>query len=170
MADLHDLTNARFRGTFQRDPECVAEELKAIEGDQKALAEYEKEFGSANQGYTFELDILAHIVEKGLFRGMCRDILDGARNQRVPSGIVGLIREDQIKFEKFYATPQTNISRMKPGEMDYTGTFRMIEYIGRINQRPDKTITSGGEYHMIGRDPKMMGKWKMESVELDHPF
>ena len=102
-----------FKGTFQRDLEIVRDELQRRQGNPEELKRYQSEMGRLNTPFEFKLEILEHILESGLIIGKCLDEVSGRMN--IPSGVVGVVRRGEIKFEKMYPKPRTNLTKIKIG-------------------------------------------------------
>jgi len=150
MLNLKNLAGTLFRGEFYRNPEAVAKELKALEEHPEQFPESEADSIRKNaEHFIFNLIILAYNPDLGLFVATASDFFG-------ESGIVGLIRHEEVQFNKIYARDMLKGFNEKP---NFVRDFRRVQYSGEITQS-GKTIHAKGKY----LNEVIDGVWEMYSV------
>ena len=158
MLNLKNLTGVLFKGEFYRNPQAVAEELKALEKYPDQFTKTEANAIQRDAGhFEFELRIFTHNPNSRLF-------IAGAQDASGESGIVGLIKNLEIQFNKIYSTDTFALLHDKDRTPDFAINFRVIHYFGGISQL-DNIITAGGKYLMGYYNERMGGFWRMDSVQ-----
>lgn len=151
---FQDLTRLLFVGEFYRDPHFVGEEIARRQVNQQDLDLYLKENDLVNSHHKFQLRILDYDSSSGLFVAKAHD-------PRGFSGIVGVIREGTIEFQKAYVSDNFRVS---PDAPSFVQNLSIVEYSGQITQ-PDSVITAGGRYRIKGLNERYEGIWRMDSVD-----
>ena len=150
-------------GSFQRDPDEVAKELREIKE-----GKYQIPATKDNGKFNFNVHILHYNPDSGLFIARGRDHFG-------ESGIVGILsfpfegHDDigSIKFEKIYVKNRkmsVPAKIIQQGHIDWHQNLRVIEYVGDVERGVDY-MHAGGKYHIIGNNQVLNGIWELSASQ-----
>lgn len=154
LQNLKKLTDAVFKGEFYRNPEAVAREVEVLK---KHPEFYMKEEAAAIQRdakpFEFDLKIFTYNSDSGLFIAESSDAFGG-------SGIVGIIRNEKIQFNKIYVNERFELSNRKP---NFERNFGIVQYFGNV-ALSNGILSAKGQYLIEGYNELMGGFWEMHSI------
>ena len=154
MLNLENFAGTLFKGKFYKNPEEVVRELKALRARPKDFTKTEAASIRKNpKHFKFGLRILGYNQDSGLF-------VAGASDDFGESGIVGVVRDEEIQFNKIYVRDTLEFANEKP---NFERNFKRFQYFGEMTQSDGK-ISAKGRY-LVGSNELLGGFWEIHSVK-----
>ena len=149
-----------FKGKFQRDPKKAADEERYWNEHGLNPEEYHKQHDLINAEHDFSMWVLHYVPETGLFVARGRDIFGD-------SGIVGLMRNGEVKFIKAYVREEgRNQSLLSYLDViDDHACFRLIEFSGGLLKPESGLVPAQGRYQLHDYNHMYHGLWSLDSCQ-----